>query len=89
MTDPRYIASCSKQKPGSAQEAEAFRAATKELRRRYDAGEHSISDLAELFSISRPTVYRPAGGQSRRADGVSFRNCLAARLSAECHRSIA
>ena len=27
-------------------------------RRMYDAGEHSITDLAELFSISRPTVYR-------------------------------
>ena len=30
----------------------------KELRRMYDAGEYSISDLAELFSVSRPTVYR-------------------------------
>lgn len=29
-----------------------------ELRRMYDAGDHSITDLAELFSISRPTVYR-------------------------------
>ncbi|MFN4102480.1 MAG: helix-turn-helix domain-containing protein [Pararhodobacter sp.] len=24
----------------------------------YDAGNHSISDLAELFDVSRPTVYR-------------------------------
>jgi DNA invertase Pin-like site-specific DNA recombinase len=30
----------------------------KELRRMYDTGEYSISDLAELFSVSRPTVYR-------------------------------
>ena len=30
----------------------------KELRRMYDGGNHSISDLAELFSVSRPTVYR-------------------------------
>jgi DNA invertase Pin-like site-specific DNA recombinase len=30
----------------------------KELRRMHDTGEYSISDLAELFSISRPTVYR-------------------------------
>jgi DNA invertase Pin-like site-specific DNA recombinase len=30
----------------------------KELRRMHDAGEYSISDLAELFSVSRPTVYR-------------------------------
>ena len=29
-----------------------------ELRRMYDAGEHSISDLAEVFDVSRPTVYR-------------------------------
>ncbi len=29
-----------------------------ELRRMYDTGEYSVSDLAELFSISRPTVYR-------------------------------
>lgn len=30
----------------------------KELGRMHDAGEHSISDLAEIFQISRPTVYR-------------------------------
>ena len=30
----------------------------KELRRMYDTGDYSISDLAELFSVSRPTVYR-------------------------------
>lgn len=30
----------------------------KELRRMHDTGEHSISDLAEIFQISRPTVYR-------------------------------
>jgi DNA invertase Pin-like site-specific DNA recombinase len=29
-----------------------------ELRRMHDAGDHSITDLAEVFSISRPTVYR-------------------------------
>ena len=29
-----------------------------ELRRMHDTGDYSISDLAELFSISRPTVYR-------------------------------
>lgn len=29
-----------------------------ELKRMYDTGSYSISDLAELFSISRPTVYR-------------------------------
>ena len=30
----------------------------KELRRMYDTGEYSISDLAELFTVSRATVYR-------------------------------
>tara|TARA_R110002051_G_scaffold304282_1_gene373574 strand:- start:1671 stop:1793 length:123 start_codon:yes stop_codon:yes gene_type:complete len=24
----------------------------------YDTGEYSISDLAELFDVSRPTIYR-------------------------------
>jgi DNA invertase Pin-like site-specific DNA recombinase len=35
----------------------------KELRRMHDSGEYSISDLAELFSVSRPTVYRTLGRQ--------------------------
>lgn len=30
----------------------------KELRRMYDTGDYSISDLADVFSVSRPTVYR-------------------------------
>jgi predicted DNA-binding protein YlxM (UPF0122 family) len=30
----------------------------KELRRMHDTGEYSVSDLSELFSVSRPTVYR-------------------------------
>ena len=29
-----------------------------ELRRMHDTGEYSISDLAEVFAVSRPTVYR-------------------------------
>ncbi len=35
----------------------------KELRRMHDAGGYSISDLAELFSISRPTAYRTLARQ--------------------------
>src|SRR4051812_9298510 len=35
----------------------------KELRRMHDAGDYSISDLAELFSVSRPTVYWTLGRQ--------------------------
>jgi DNA invertase Pin-like site-specific DNA recombinase len=30
----------------------------KEVRRMYDTGDYSIGDLAELFSVSRATVYR-------------------------------
>lgn len=30
----------------------------KEVRRMYDTGEYSISDLANIFSVSRPTIYR-------------------------------
>ncbi len=30
----------------------------KELWRMHDTGEYSISDLAEVFSVSRPTIYR-------------------------------
>lgn len=30
----------------------------KELWRMHDTGEYSISDLAEVFSVSKPTVYR-------------------------------
>jgi DNA invertase Pin-like site-specific DNA recombinase len=36
----------------------------KELRRMHDTGEYSISDLAELFSVSRPTVYRMLARQA-------------------------
>ncbi len=39
----------------------------KELHRMHDTGDHSISDLAELFSISRPTVYRTLARQSGQA----------------------
>ena len=30
----------------------------KELCRMHETGEYTISDLAEVFSVSRPTVYR-------------------------------
>ncbi len=39
----------------------------KELRRMHDGGDRSISDLAELLSISRPTVYRTLDRQAGRA----------------------
>ena len=37
----------------------------KELKRMRDTGDYSISDLAELFSVSRPTVYRTLARQNR------------------------
>ena len=36
----------------------------KELRRMHGTGEHTISDLAELFKVSRPTVYRTLQSQT-------------------------
>ena len=35
----------------------------KELRRMHDTGDYSVSDLAELFTVSRPTVYRTLARQ--------------------------
>lgn len=37
----------------------------KELCRMHESGEYSISDLAELFSVSRPTVYRTLSRESK------------------------
>lgn len=64
----------------------------KELRRMYDTGEYSISDLAELFSISRPTVYRTSTGRrakpsGRRCELPESSHCERC-LSPERHRSI-
>lgn len=36
----------------------------RELRRMHDTGTYSISDLSELFSVSRPTVYRTLARQT-------------------------
>ena len=33
----------------------------RELRRMYDTGEYSVSDLAEVFAVSRATIYRTLG----------------------------
>ncbi len=39
----------------------------KELCRMHDSGAYSISDLAELFSVSRPTVYRTLARQAQQS----------------------
>jgi len=38
---------------------------SRELRRMYDTGEYSVADLAEVFSVSRPTIYRTLDRQAR------------------------
>jgi DNA invertase Pin-like site-specific DNA recombinase len=50
----------------------------KELWRMHDTGEYSISDLAELFSVSRPTVYRTLAG--RRNDAQVERRHIALKM---------
>ncbi|SDQ15185.1 Site-specific DNA recombinase [Pseudovibrio sp. Tun.PSC04-5.I4] len=37
----------------------------KELRRMYDTGDYSVSDLAEMFNVSRPTIYRTLARTSK------------------------
>jgi predicted DNA-binding protein YlxM (UPF0122 family) len=39
-------------------QAKLFERQQKELRRMHDTGDYAISDLADLLSISPPTVYR-------------------------------
>ncbi len=39
----------------------------KELQRMHETGDYSISDLAEVFSVSRPTVYRTIRRRGRAA----------------------
>lgn len=39
-----------------------------ELCRMHEAGAHSISDLAEIFAVSRPTVYRTLQRRRSKAD---------------------
>ena len=41
----------------------------KELWRMYETGEYSINDLAELFAVSRPTVYRTLARKAPRSAG--------------------
>jgi DeoR/GlpR family transcriptional regulator of sugar metabolism len=35
----------------------------------YETGEYSINDLAELFAVSRPTVYRALAWKTQRRAG--------------------
>jgi DNA invertase Pin-like site-specific DNA recombinase len=40
---------------------------SKKLRRMYDTGDYSISDLGDLFQVSRPTIYRTLARQPSQA----------------------
>jgi DNA invertase Pin-like site-specific DNA recombinase len=40
----------------------------KELCRMHDTGDYSISDLAEVFSVSRPTIYRSLSRAKQRSN---------------------
>src|SRR5713226_7379255 len=40
-----------------------------ELWRMYETGEYSINDLAELFAVSRPTVYRTLARKTQQSAG--------------------
>jgi Helix-turn-helix domain of resolvase len=42
-----------------------------ELRRMHASGDYSIADLAELFTVSRPTVYRTLQRSPARVSGIS------------------
>ncbi|MEM9844028.1 MAG: helix-turn-helix domain-containing protein [Pseudomonadota bacterium] len=42
------------------------------MRRMHNIGEHSISDLAEVFSVSRPTVFRTLQSQP----GNIYERCI-------------
>ena len=52
MTIARAKAKLRSQQPGLSQKQQ------QELRHMHDTSKYSVSDLAELFSISQPTVYR-------------------------------
>jgi DNA invertase Pin-like site-specific DNA recombinase len=41
----------------------------KELWRMYETGEYSLNALAELFAVSRPTVYRALARKTQRSAG--------------------
>ncbi|AAV97121.1 helix-turn-helix domain-containing protein [Ruegeria pomeroyi] len=54
MGKPRPAPACAKGKLRGKQPDRQSR----ELRRMYDTGDYSVRDLAEVFSVSRPTIYR-------------------------------
>ena len=52
-----------------------------ELKRMHEAGDHSISDLAEIFAVSRPTVYRTLNrGAAFQANYIDVRVAKAPRM---------
>lgn len=43
----------------------------RELQRMHDSGNYTISDLAELFAVSRPTIYRTLKRRAERSSSKS------------------
>ena len=60
----------------------------KELRRMHDTGDYSISDLAELFSVSRPTVYRTLARQKTRHIALEKPRHLSLKVTHKGRRSL-
>lgn len=56
-TKEGMVIACAKGKP-KGKKPKLFDRRQTELRRKHDTGDYSISDLAELFNVSRPTAYR-------------------------------
>ncbi|MCW2934662.1 MAG: resolvase [Actinomycetia bacterium] len=62
----------------------------REIRRMHDSGDYNVAEIAAVFSISRPTVYRsldrtadlsPLPAATRPAPGVARYDQLPARMS--------
>ncbi|AWV17643.1 DNA resolvase [Methylobacterium sp. XJLW] len=53
----------------------------REVRRMHDVGDHSIGDLAELFSVSRPTIYRTLARSTGMRAGESPAETVTGTLS--------
>ena len=69
------------QGPFARQAAQAQPATGGARRPLYRAGEHSVSELEDLFGITRSTVYRAVQRDTRRQDaGATVRNASCERL---------
>lgn len=42
-----------------------------QARAMYDAGQHTVQEIADTFGVSRPTIYRHLGGPSTPPAGTA------------------